>query len=110
MRKDRLHIIKSETLRAMFDLDESSVLKDREIRNALEHFDERLDEFLLQETAGHFFPTAIVDSHEIADEPTAEVFKLVDPNTGIFVLLNEKFNFSKIRAEVARVLEHAHDF
>ncbi|MEP3198213.1 MAG: hypothetical protein ABJO57_10110 [Lentilitoribacter sp.] len=109
-RKDRLYVMRSEKLRTAFNIDESSALKDREIRNALEHFDERLDEFLFQEQAGYFFPTAIVDSHEIADEPTTKIFKLVDPDAGICVILNEKFDFSKVRDEITRILELANQF
>ncbi len=109
-RKDRLHNARAIRLRTAFNVEGTSVLKDRKIRNALEHFDEKLDEFLLLEEAGHFFPTAIVHSHEIADEPTSKFFKLVDPDAEIFVLLNEKFEFSKVGLEISRILELANRF
>ena len=101
--KNRLHNVRAIRLRTAFNVEEISILRDRKIRNALEHFDEKLDEFFLLEQAGNFFPTAIVDNHHIADEPTSKFFKLVDPDAGIFVLLNEKFEFSKVRLEISHI-------
>ena len=58
----------------------SSPLEDRELRNALEHFDERLDDFLLKDPVGYFFPGPSVQSHEIADEAPGQIFRLVGRN------------------------------
>ncbi|SFJ53738.1 hypothetical protein [Bradyrhizobium sp. cf659] len=98
---------RGERLRRHFGIDESSPLYGRELRNALEHFDERLDEYLLWNDAGYFFPDAAVDSHELADEAIGHIFKLVDPCRQIFVVLGQKFYFDPIRREVDRILEFA---
>lgn len=95
---------RGENLRRSFEVDQGSPLFDRELRNALEHFDERLDEYLLWNEAGHFFPDARVDSHELADEMIGHIFKLVDPTHQIFVVLGQKFYFQPIRREVERIL------
>ena len=58
-------------------MSDNSSLKGRNLRNALEHFDERLDLFLLEDDTGIFFPSAIIGGHELADEPTPRIFKLV---------------------------------
>lgn len=92
------------TLRKAFQLDDSSPLKDRSLRDALEHFDERLDQFLLVNDAGHFFPTPMIDDHTLVDEPTAKIFKLVDPTEGYFAILGKKYQFEPIMPEVARIL------
>jgi hypothetical protein len=95
---------RGQRLRKLFHLEDGSPLRDRNLRNALEHFDERLDDFLIQNDVGYFMPQAMVDSHEIADDPLAKIFKLVDPEKHIFVILNEKFAFAELSREAARIL------
>ena len=94
-------------LRRAFHVTEDSPLKDRQLRNALEHFDERLDAYMLKDTAGLFFPTAIVGDHKLADDPTGHIFKLVDPEVHCFVLFGEKFFFGNLRKEVSLVHRRA---
>ncbi|MDJ0931650.1 hypothetical protein [Breoghania sp.] len=82
-------------MKEAFGAQDCFALRDCSLRNALEHFDERLDKFLLEHEAGHYFPSALVGHHKLADEPTAKIFKLVGPFAGTFVILNEKFSFRK---------------
>ena len=56
---------------------------------------------------GAFFPSPLVADHRLADEELGNIFKLVDPNHGICVLLGEKFEFYDISWEVRRVLQQA---
>lgn len=77
------------------------------LRNAFEHFDEDLDRFLIEDPVGCFFPTPLVDDHELADDELGNTFKLVDPVHGICVLLGEKYDFANIRGEVRRILTKA---
>ncbi|MET4220208.1 hypothetical protein ABIB00_005436 [Bradyrhizobium sp. LB14.3] len=98
---------RGEQLRRAFGVDHRSPLYERELRNALEHFDERLDEYLLWNDAGYFFPDARVDTHELADELIGHIFKLVDPSRQIFVVLGQKFYFDPVRREVKRILDLA---
>lgn len=94
-------------LLAGFGLDEQSPLYDRALRNALEHHDERLDRFLLQDVVGHFFPGPLVGSAELADDQLGHIFRLVDPREEVFVLLGEKHPFGTLRQSVEGVLESA---
>jgi hypothetical protein len=94
-------------LRRAFTLDETSPLKNRRLRNSLEHFDERLDHFLLLNDAGYFFPAPIIDDYALADGSAGRIFKLVDPANGYFVVLNEKYCFEPLASEVRRVLVSA---
>lgn len=98
---------RGKKLRSAFRVDESSPIYDRNMRNAWEHFDERLDSYLLHVQAGMFFPSCIVGSHHVADEPISHVFKLLDPAAECLVLLGEKYFFSPIRSEVERILQLA---
>jgi len=103
----KLHLIRGKRLRLAFELRENSPLRNRNLRDALEHFDERLDQYLLSFPVGQFFPTPLIGDSKIADEPTSNIFKLVDPERNNFVLLDEKYQFSAIRNEVDKILEQA---
>jgi hypothetical protein len=105
--KNKLSLARGENLRSTFAIDESNPLGERKLRNALEHYDEYLDSFLLQYRVGHFFPSPIVDHHELADDVLGNIFKLVDPENGICVILGEKYEFDLIRDEVRRILDLA---
>lgn len=107
MGKEDLSKVRGAKLRAEFGLDDTSPIRHRYLRNAIEHFDEDLDKFLLGDMFGYFFPTPIVGDSNLADEETGHIFKLVDPIRGICVLLGKKFDFNLIRFEVQRVLEAA---
>ena len=98
-----LKFARGKKLREIYKIGEDSPLANRELRNAWEHFDEKLDSYVLSNDAGCFFPTPIVDSHTLADEPTGKIFKLIDPNNHCLVLLGKKFFFEPIRAEVERI-------
>jgi hypothetical protein len=94
-------------LRQLFTVSNGSPLQDRELRNALEHFDERLDEYLLGDIAGYIFPAPMVDDASLADEAIGHIFRLVDPKTDTFVLLGKKHPFGSMKHEVARIAEAA---
>jgi hypothetical protein len=99
----KLKEARGKKLRSSFKLNETSVLYNRELRNAWEHFDERLDLYLLENDSGIFCPSCIVDSHKLADVPRGNIFKLLDPDTECLVLMGEKYFFAPIRDEVERI-------
>ncbi|MES3093852.1 hypothetical protein O6027_19820 [Sphingomonas aerolata] len=105
--KNKLNLARGKNLREAFAVDDSSPLGERKLRNVLEHYDEYLDDFLLQDPVGHFVPSPIVAHHELADDVLRNIFKLVDPENGICVILGEKYKFDLIRDEVRRILELA---
>lgn len=88
-------------LRETFGVTDESPLFARDPRNILEHFDERLDEYLLRDLAGFFFPGPMVGSAEMADEEIGHLFRLVDPETETFVLFGKKYPFGPLREAVA---------
>ena len=107
--ENRLAVARGNRLKNAFELGDSSPMKWRKLRNAFEHFDEDLDKFLLQDQAGHFFPGPLVAPHGLANESNGHIFRLVDPENGICVLLGEKFEFRPIQQEVRRVLLRAQE-
>ena len=99
-----LHDARAQNLREALGLDETSPLASRDLRNALEHFDERLDLFLLEDMAGYFFPDPIIADASLSDDVLGHIFRLVDPATETFVLLGEKYSFGPMRVAVNDVL------
>ncbi|MCR8550797.1 hypothetical protein M4578_23475 [Salipiger sp. P9] len=108
-KQNQLAVARGDRLRDAFALDEASAMKWRKLRNAFEHFDEDLDRFLLEDRAGYFFPSPLVDDQALADEAIGHIFRLVDPTHGICVLLGKKFEFQPIRSEVRRILSRARE-
>lgn len=106
-RNNDLAKARATKLRRAFALDGTSPLRNRRLRDSLEHFDERLDHFLLLNDAGYFFPAPMMDDHALADDPMSRIFKLVDPTNGYFVVLNEKYCFKPLSSEVRRILASA---
>lgn len=98
--KEGLSEKRGENLRKLFELDSNSPLADRSLRNALEHFDERLDEYLLWLEAGYIFPTSHIGDATLADEEIGHFFRLVDPVSSCFVLFGQKYWFLELRKEV----------
>ena len=90
-----------------FGLDKTSALYNRDLRNAWEHFDERLDFYLLENDSGYFFPNCLVDNHALADDPTGHIFKLLDPEAECLVLMGKKYFFIPIYEEVLRIFNMA---
>lgn len=103
-RKSALTQARGKKLRERFGIQEGSPLQSRELRNALEHFDERLDEFLVEDHYGHFFPAPMVDDASLSEETIGHIFRLVDPMASQFVLLGKQYSFGELR-EVAKDIE-----
>ena len=57
--KDKVHQLRGERLCEAFSMEESSALKDKKLRNFIEHFDERLDSYLLKGMFGNIIPTYV---------------------------------------------------
>ena len=109
VRANRLTKARGQRLREAFQVSDESPLQARGLRNALEHYDERLDEFLLGDCVGMILPEPLIGPVDLATDPVGKVFKLLDPDQGIFVILGEAFQFEPIIAEVGRILERAYE-
>lgn len=95
---------RGEKLRKGFNIRNDSALSDRNLRNAIEHFDEKLDAFLLQGNVGYFHPEPIVDKVESVESDLVHVFRFVDPEKEKCILLGQEYSFTSIRGEISHVL------
>lgn len=82
--------------------DDSSPLKCRGLRDALEHFDERLDNYLLINQSGVFLPSEVKVDFEKSEVPL-HIFKGFFINPRVFVLLGTEYELAPIVKEVERI-------
>ncbi|MBN6104759.1 hypothetical protein JR064_21580 [Xanthomonas sp. CFBP 8703] len=92
-------------LREAFGVTDESPLKDRALRDSLEHFDERLDRYFLGLDSGTIFPDPIIGAYQVAKIQYGHIFKLVDPKNEIFVVLGFEFNYGSLRPEIQRIAD-----
>jgi hypothetical protein len=101
---------RAKKLRNSFAVEESSPLRQRGLRNALEHYDERLDVFLLEDLAGEFFPSPIIAESVPQNSHPQFYFKRVNRSAKTCTIMGEHFAFEDIRFEVNRILALATKF
>ena len=95
---------RGEKLRNAFQVTKASPLFDRNLRNVWEHFDEKLDQYLLGIIGGVFFPECIIAPIHHPDRLIRHYFKKLDPESESLILLDDIYFFGEIRAEVQRIL------
>lgn len=103
-KSDPLTAYRGEKLRTIYDVDETSALFNRDLRNELEHFDEKLDDWLKKMPVGPIIASPVFADHTIVDDGFGHAFKIVDPENDIFVILGRKYEFGSISREIARLL------
>lgn len=87
-------------LRHAFEMDESSPLLSRDLRNAIEHFDERLDGYVGKGIVGYLFPE-FVGPKPSDDGVPGHFFRAYFVDVHRFVLLNEEFDMPPIADELS---------
>ena len=92
---------RGKRLRAAFAVDEESPLRNRDLRDAAEHFDERLDKYLRDGIAGYIIPEWFGPRPN--DEVPTHYFRAYFINTGCLRILNQEFFVQPIVSETIRV-------
>lgn len=100
----KAHDSRGELLREAFGLSEVSPLYSRDLRNALEHFDERLDKYLENGAVGVFIPE-YVGWRPADDGVPGHFFRAYFLDEGCFRLLNEEFEMKPLADELISVHE-----
>ena len=96
------HEARAETIKLALGVSDSSPLANRDLRNAMEHFDERLDEYLSQGVFGHFFPQYVGPEPEPNQVPS-HIFRAFYVDNDTFELLGIRYSFNPIATEILRV-------
>ncbi|MDO9333361.1 MAG: hypothetical protein Q7T57_02425 [Dehalococcoidales bacterium] len=99
---DGLHENRASALRDSMTMQEDSPLHNRDLRNSLEHFDERLDRYLADFPVGIFEPDDINYDTPSTDVPL-HTFKAFYTVPKVFVLLGVRHQMLPIMNELLRV-------
>ncbi|WP_226019527.1 hypothetical protein [Novosphingobium sp. FKTRR1] len=101
-RNASIHADRAMQLRQAFAVPADSPLADRELRNAIEHFDERLDKYLAGHLVGQIIPDHVGYSVPESEVPL-HVFKGFYVENLTFVLLGQPHEMRPIIAELVRL-------
>ena len=94
--------LRAEQLKAAFKVDENSPLKSRNLQNQMEHFDEKLDEYLHEGAFGIFLPSYFgLDTS--GDKISHHLFRAYYTDIGVFEILGERLAIEPIVKEIIRI-------
>lgn len=96
------HEARAKQLRAAFDVADENPLKDRDLRNEIEHFDERLDSYLQTGIAGYIFPEFVGPFPKSDGVPT-HIFRAYYVDAGLFELLGKCYEIEPLAREILRM-------
>lgn len=99
------HAARGKQLRNCFSMTEENPLFSRKLRNAIEHFDERIDEYFSQGAVGYFFPEYVGPKPEDDGVP-GHIFRAYFVDTGEFRLLGEDFHIPPVADEILFIQAH----
>lgn len=96
------HEGRADHLKKALSVSEGSPLFDRNLRNAIEHFDEKLDKYLGAGLVGYIFPE-FVGPRPIEDCVPGHFFRAYFIDVGVFRLLDEEYPIEPLAKEILRL-------
>lgn len=105
--KNELHKKRGEFLQKLFNIKPDSPLKSRKVRDHIEHFDEKLDNYLYdpqKPVSGYIFPELVADIDDNEGTPH-HIFRGYYLQTGIFQILNEQIEINSLVEEIVKISE-----
>ena len=89
-------------LRSIFSITDDNPLKQKDVRNAIEHFDERLDKFTAQTIAGTIYPNFVGMTPDTKGVPFF-AFRAYYLDKKCFEVLGEAFYLDPIYCEIVKI-------
>jgi hypothetical protein len=96
------HGARGRELRKSFYVHDSNPLRNRDLRNAIEHFDERLDKYLAGNIAGYVVPEYVGHTPDPGGVPL-HFFRGYYADAGVFELLGRRYEIEALVSEIDRV-------
>jgi hypothetical protein len=100
--KKTIHVERANALQLTFGISDDNPLKDRKIRNFIEHFDENLDNFLGKLIAGTIIPS-YVGYQSGSDELKPNFFRAYYLDKAVFCVLDNEYSIVPIIKEVTEL-------
>lgn len=101
--ENELYKIRAKRLCEVYNISDSSVLKNRYMRNSIEHFDEKLDDFLKEFSSGIIMQKYVGPITFVDDNRT--FFRAYFIDKQVFKMLNVEFEIKPIINEIRRLHE-----
>lgn len=99
----QIHASRAEALRKEFDIKDNNPLRVcKPLRDAMEHFDERLDKYLAKGIVGNIFPHYFGYDGERNGVPI-HFFRAYFIDSGVFEMLGERFEIEPLANELLRL-------
>lgn len=99
----QIHVSRAETLRKEFDIKDDNPLRAcKPLRDAIEHFDERLDKYLARGLVGHIFPHYFGYDSKRKGVPL-HFFRAYFIDSDVFEMLGEQFEIEPLANELIRL-------
>ena len=86
----RKTLARGALLRRKLEIEDSNPLADRRLRNAIEHFDERLDAYLINGIVGIIVPHYVGQSFEPSGVP-GHIFRAFYTDSLVFEIIGERY-------------------
>jgi hypothetical protein len=99
-RKETIHAARGQHLRGGLRVHEDSPIRNRDLRNQIEHFDEELDRLLGRGIVGNVFPQ-YVGPFPGDDEVPRFLFRAYFTDTAVFELLGHRYHMQAIVDEMS---------
>lgn len=96
------HEDRARQLRQALVVDDDNPLKNRHLRNAIEHFDEKLDTYLSNGLVGCIFPEFVAPRPQ-EDGVPGHFFRAYFIDCGVFRLLDAEYEIEPIVREIQRI-------
>lgn len=98
----RGHEARGHQLRVALAVTDDNPLKNRDLRNEIEHFDEKLDAYLSDGIYGHIF-TEFVGPLPVSDGVPAHIFRAYYYDVGLFEILGKRYEVEPLANEILRL-------
>lgn len=96
------HEARGSQLRTALDVADDNPLKNRDLRNEIEHFDEKLDAYLSDGLAGYIIPEFVGPLPENDGVPT-HIFRAYYLDVGLFEMLGKRYEVEPLANEILRI-------
>ncbi|TGD59136.1 hypothetical protein [Flavobacterium humi] len=98
--RTKIHKGRGKRLREAYGIHEQNCLKDKQVRNFIEHFDEKLDLYLSEFTAGTIIPIYVGPR---IDMEAKQIFRGYFLNEAVFTILHLEYKIIPIIDEIERI-------
>ncbi len=93
-------INRGKTLGTLLDVNDDSLLKNRELRDHFEHFDERLDAYFQSPRKDMYIDLNIGEISEIKGLDRKEVLRHLDNKNQVVIFLGEEYDIKALKQEL----------